>query len=59
MDRLPHRPGDLGGVLAEHQREQTALAEQLQRDRAAADALELMAALASKDHELRDLAAGR
>ena len=56
---LPPRPGDLGGTLAELQREQMALAEQLRRDRAAADTLELMTALASKDHELRDLVAGR
>ncbi|MCC6994810.1 MAG: hypothetical protein IT370_09395 [Deltaproteobacteria bacterium] len=56
---IPPRPGDLGGVLAQHQREQAALAEQLQRDRAAAVRLELLAALASKDVEQRDHAAGR
>ena len=59
MDRLPPRPGDLGGVLAQLQREQSALAEQLQRDRAAAVRLELLAVQASKDAERRDHRAGR
>ena len=55
---LPSRPGDHGGTLAQLQREQSAMAEQLQRDRAAAVRLELLAALASKDAERRDLHRG-